>query len=147
MPKPQPPRLFRLLLVEDDIGRVQDFRTWLPSWARLVWAQSAGSAIGLIRRDRGRIYGGVLLDHDLEQRTRTTDDEFLSGTDVALALVENFSTDIPILIHSANQVQAPRIVRQLEDKGFWVTRLPYYHMTEGAFLAWLEEARELWEDL
>ncbi len=112
-----------------------------------MWAQSAGSAIGLIRRDRGYVYAGVLLDHDLGQRAMTADDESLSGTDVALALVEHFSIDIPILIHSTNQVQVPRIVRQLEDKGVWVTRLPYYHMTEEAFLAWLDEARDIWEEL
>ena len=41
-------RVFRLLLIEDDVGRVQDFRAWLPPWAMLVWAQSAGAALGLI---------------------------------------------------------------------------------------------------
>jgi hypothetical protein len=65
----------------------------LPSWAKLVWAQSAGAALGVVRRDTGRVYGGVLLDHDLEQRAKTVDDESLSGTDVALALVQHFSTD------------------------------------------------------
>lgn len=146
MPRTPPPRFFRLLLVEDDIGRVQDFRAWLPAWTKLVWVQSAGAAIGLIRRDHGHVYGGVLLDHDLGQRTRTTDDELLSGTDVALALVEHFSIDIPILIHSTNQVQVLRVIRQLEDKGFWVTRIPYYEMTEKAFRTWLDEARAIWEE-
>ena len=140
----QPPRVFRLLLIEDDIGRVEDFHHWLPQWARLVWTQSAGSAIGLIRRDHGHVYGGVLLDHDLVQRAITEDDESLSGTDVALKLVEHFSIDIPILIHSTNQVQVLRVTSQLENKGFRVTRIPYYDMTESAFLTWLEEARELW---
>jgi hypothetical protein len=147
MPTTQAPRFFRLLLVEDDEGRVQDFRAWLPSWARLVWAQSAGGAIGLIRRDPGRIYGGVLLDHDLAQRAMTEDDASLSGTDVALALIEHFSIDIPILIHSTNQTQVPRVARQLEEKGFWVTRIPFYDLREETFVAWLEEARDLWEEL
>jgi hypothetical protein len=140
-------RVFRLLLIEDDILRVEDFRAWLPSWATLVWAQSAGSALGVIRRDTGRIYGGVLLDHDLEQRVMTVDDESLSGTDVALALVENFSTDVPILIHSMNHLKAPRVARQLEDRGFWVTRIPFYDLSEVRFRAWLEEARDIWEEL
>ena len=103
MPVTKPPIIFRLLRVEDDIGRMQEFRVWLPQWAKLVWVQSAGSAIGLIRRDHGHVYGGVLLDHDLAQRAMTADDESLSGTDVALTLVEHFSIDIPILIHSTNQ--------------------------------------------
>ena len=141
-----PPRIFRLLLIEDDLGRVADFRGLLPEWAKLVWVQSAGSAIGLISRDRGYLYGGILLDHDLAQRAITEDDYSLSGTDVALALVEHFSIDIPILIHSTNQVHVPRIVRQLEDKGFWVTRIPFFDMSDSAFLEWLNEARELWQD-
>jgi hypothetical protein len=41
----------------------------------------------------------------------------------------------------------PRVARQLEDKGFWVTRIPFCDMTEQAFLTWLEEAREFWEEL
>lgn len=129
------------------MGRVQDFRAWLPSWAHLVWAQSAGGAMGLIRRDRGHVYGGVLLDHDLAQRAMTEDDKSLSGSDVALTLIENFSIDIPILIHSTNQIQIPRVSRQLEEQGFWVTRIPFYHMTKGAFLCWLYEAHEIWDDL
>lgn len=145
MPTP-PPRVFRLLIVEDDIGRVQELRAWLPAWARLVWAQSAGTALGLIRRDRGAVYAGVLLDHDLDLRTITADDETLSGSQVAIALMECFSPDVPILIHSMNQIQAPRLVRQLEAKGFWVTRLPFSEMTASRFLSWLEEARELWEE-
>lgn len=78
----------------------------------------------------------LLLDHDLGQRAITEDDESPSGTDVALALVQHFSPDIPILIHSTNQVQVPRVVRQLEELCFWVTRLPFYDMSEERFRAW-----------
>ncbi|MCU0834291.1 MAG: hypothetical protein MUC77_07630 [Chromatiaceae bacterium] len=147
MPANPPPRFFRILLIEDDIERVQSVRTWLPPWARVVWAQSAGGALGLIRRDAGHVYGGVMLDHDLGQRAMTADDAALSGSDVALALIAHFSPDIPILVQSTNQVQVPRVVRQLEEQGFWVTRRPWYEMTEAAFLAWIEEARALWEEL
>ena len=147
MPVTPPPRPFRLLLVEDDIGRVQQFRRWVPHWARLVWAQSPGAALGLIRRDQGHVYGGILLDHDLDQRSVTEEDASLSGTDVALALVQHFSIDIPVLVHSTNQGQVPRVCRQLEDKGFWVMRIPYYDLTEDRFLGWLTEARDLWEYL
>jgi hypothetical protein len=76
----------------------------------------------------------------------TEDDTALSGSVVAIALIENFSPDIPILIHSTNQVQVPRVVRQLEQAGFCVTRIPYYHMSKEAFLAWLMEAHEIWEE-
>lgn len=147
MPTKHPPPRFRLLLIEDDEGRERDFRTWLPPGVLLSWAQSAGTALGVIQRDAGHIWSGVLLDHDLAERARTEDDATLSGTDVALALMDHFSVDIPILIHSTNPVQAPRVARQLEEKGFWVTRIPYYHMTEDKFVAWVEEARAIWADL
>ena len=146
MPITQPLRIFRLLLVEDNAARVRDFRAWLPSWVHLVWAQSAGGAIGLIRRDRGHVYGGVLLDYDLQQRTMTEDDESLSGSNVALSLIEHFSIDVPILIHSTNVAQVPQIFRQLEGKGFWVTRIAFYDLTEALLIDWLEEAREIWEE-
>jgi hypothetical protein len=144
--EPTPPR-FRLLLIEDDAGREQLFRSWLPSGVVLRWAQSAGTALGIIRRDPGHIWSGVLLDHDLGERARTDDDATLSGTDVALALIEHFSIDIPILLHSTNRVQAPRVRRQLEQRGFWVSHIPFYDMTEERFVAWVEAVRELWLDL
>lgn len=98
----------------------------------------------MIRRDHGHIYGGVLLNHDLAQRAMTEDDYSLSGTDVALALLEHFSIDTPMLIHSTNQVQVPRVVHQVENKGFYVTRIPFCEMTERALLTWLEEAYDLY---
>lgn len=138
---------FRLLLIEDDVGREQMFRTWLPSGVLLHWAQSAGTAIGVIRRDRGHVWSGVMLDHDLDQRARTDEDLGLSGTDVAMALMQHFSIDIPILVHSTNQIQAPRVARQLTHKGFWVSHIPYYHLTEQAFTEWVGEALAIWKDL
>ncbi|NEX17589.1 MAG: hypothetical protein C1943_13420 [Halochromatium sp.] len=113
----------------------------------MTWAPSAGTALGVIHRDRGHVWSGVLLDHDLDLRNRTADDRDLCGTDVALALMEHFSLDIPILVHSTNQVQAPRVVRQLEQKGFWVTHCPFYQMDEQLFAEWLGEARAIWADL
>ena len=76
---PDPRSLFRLLLVEDDSDRVEIFRSWVPAGVHIVWARSAGAAIGLARRDRGSVYGGVLLDHDLQQQAITADDKNLSG--------------------------------------------------------------------
>ncbi len=147
MPSHKPVPRFRLLLIEDDEGREQQLRAWLPDDILMSWAQSAGTAMGVIRRDTGHVWSGVMLDHDLEQRARTEDDLRLSGTDVALAIMEHFSIDIPILVHSANQAQAPRVVRQLEQKGFWVKHIPYYHMTEQKLAAWVEEAQAIWSDL
>lgn len=108
---------FRLLVIEDDEVREQQFRAWLPNDVLLRWAESAGTAVGVIRRDPGHVWSGVTLDHDLAPRARTEDDLGLPGIDVAWALMDHFSVDIPILVHSTNQVQAPRVVRQLERKG------------------------------
>jgi len=136
----------RILMVEDDEARVALVRSWLPTWARLVWAQSAGAAIGLIQRDAGRLYAGVLLDHDLGLRTKTEADSTLSGTDVTKALLEKFSSDIPILVHSMNSVRVPRLVRMLEDRGFWVTAVPFEALTQQVFRAWIDEIGALREE-
>jgi hypothetical protein len=46
-----------------------------------------------------------------------------------------------------NQVHVPRVARQLEDRGFWVTRIPFYNLSEALFRAWLDEARDIWEEM
>lgn len=56
----------RILIVEDDDERVAKFRSWLPETMRIVHARSAGSAIGILQRDKGRVYAGIMLDHDLQ---------------------------------------------------------------------------------
>lgn len=140
-------KFFRLLLVEDDEERVTTFQSWLPDAVRLVRAPSARAALEIIQRDPGQVYGGVLLDHDLGQRALTEADQTLSGTQVARALIRYFSPDVPILVHSNNHTQVPALVRTLQAQGFWVTRIPYYSLTQEAFQAWLEEARALWADL
>ncbi len=77
MPTKQPSPRFRLLLIEESAGREEDFRAWLPPGVLLNWAQSAGTALGVIRRDAGHVWSGVLLDHDLAERARTEDDASL----------------------------------------------------------------------
>ena len=65
---------FRLLLIEDDSERIEQFRAWLPEDARLVVAMSAGRAIGTLQRDGRGVYAGVMLDHDLQQHAATDAD-------------------------------------------------------------------------
>ena len=137
--------IFRILIIEDDSERVELFRAWVGDRACIVWARSAGAALGLIRRDHGRVYGGILLDHDLQQQAMTEDDQSLSGTDVARLLIQHISIDVPILVHSSNQVQALNVVRQLEHSGYWVERIPMHTLTEARFRGWLDEALDLWQ--
>jgi len=59
---------------------------------------------------------------------------------VANALIERAWRQVPILLHSANSFQAPKVARRLEAAHFEVTRRPFHELTATAFLAWLEEA-------
>lgn len=61
IPKP----VFRTLIVEDDPERANILQDWLPDNVRPVVVTSAGKAMGVLARDRGNVYAGILLDHDL----------------------------------------------------------------------------------
>ncbi len=137
--------LFRLLVIEDNPERLELFRAWMPAGVKIVWARSAGVALGLIGRDQGYVYGAVALDHDLQDLAITADDLTLSGSDVSKALIANFHRDIPILVHSTNQIQAPRVVSQLKSAGFWVSHIPMYNLDQEIFSKWIGEALEQWE--
>jgi len=131
-----------ILLVEDDKRRWELFDDWCPEGVHLAWAESAGVALGMIKRDAGRIYSGVLLDHDLQMRKKGGIDGTLCGQDVVLSMIEHLDKDIPILVHSMNPAGGAAMVRQLETAGFVVTRSEWAGMTKGIFDEWLEEVFE-----
>ncbi|MBK5275610.1 MAG: hypothetical protein JJE30_11230 [Desulfuromonadales bacterium] len=138
--------MIRILLIEDDDSRVELIKTWLPDDVRLVHAGSAGRAIGILKRDHRDTYAGIMLDHDLQGQIATDMDFFLSGTNVVKSIIENVSPDTPVLVHSMNPSDAPKMVTALTKSGFSVTRLPMRVMTEEGFSEWLEDVRESWED-
>ncbi len=39
------------------------------------------------------------------------------------------------------------MVDRLEKAGFWVTRIPMDKLTKEKLDAWVEEVREIWEDV
>jgi len=39
------------------------------------------------------------------------------------------------------------MVSRLETAGFWVTRIPMDQLEKEQLLDWVEDAREIWEDL
>ena len=119
----------------------------LPSDVKTVVAGSGGRAIGILERDRGSVYAGILLDHDLQGRIATSTDRSLDGKDIVNMIVKNISKDVPILVHSMNVTQAPVMARRLEKDGFSVTRIPMANLTKDRFQEWVREAREIWEDL
>lgn len=139
-------RFFRLLIIEDDIERERVLKSWLPSDVKTVVAGSAGRAIGILERDRGSVYAGILLDHDLQGRLATTTDQYLDGKDIVNVIVKNISKNVPILVHSMNVTQAPVMAHRLEKDGYSVTRIPMANLTKERLQEWVGEARALWED-
>lgn len=137
--------VLRLLIIEDNVERINLFRAWCPPEIRIVTATTAGRAIGILRRDRGRVYGGILLDHDLQEQATLPSDRSLSTSDVLNVLIKNTSIDVPIFIHSMNPHQAPAMVTTLESAGFFVTRIPMESLSQDNFHSWLEEVQDWWE--
>ena len=138
--------IIRLLLIEDDNDRVELFKSWLPDEFRLVHAGSAGRALGVLQRDRNA-FAGLLLDHDLQEQVVTQHDRLLSGSDVVSKIIELVRPETPILVHSMNPSDGPRMQKRLERAGFTVNRLPMAAMTEEYFKNWLEEVREYWDQI
>jgi CheY-like chemotaxis protein len=138
--------VIRILIVEDNPARIELLQSWLPEDMKAVVAASAGKALGILQRDRGRVYSGILLDHDLQEQAVTTTDFGLSGTDIVKSIAANVSRIVPILVHSMNMGRAQGMVAALEGWGFIVTRIPMDWLTKDAFLRWVEDVRSVWED-
>ncbi len=135
--------VFRLLVVEDDIERINCFEEWMPKDIKVTIAKSAGQAMGVLRLDCGSIYGGILLDYDLQEQSRTEADQYLSGGNVVEVLIKSVSPHVPILVHSVNYSGASRMTTKLEAAGFYVTRIPYGVLTKKRFLEWLLESQDI----
>ena len=144
MSKPGP--FFRILIVEDDSDRLREIKSWMPPDVFVSNVTDAGAAIGLIKRDCGRVYSGIMLDHDLQEQLKVASSMHLSGNDVVGAIIRHIDKDVPILVHSMNVSQAPVMVRRLESAEFDVSRIPMAELTEKKLFEWVEDARELWED-
>jgi hypothetical protein len=70
----------------------------------------------------------------------------LSGLDVVDTIVSKVCSDVPVLVHSMNVSQAPKMVSKLERAGFLVTRIPMDELSKERLRIWLNEVREIWED-
>ena len=136
---PKQATITRILIIEDDPNREARLKSWLPADVRAVVAASAGKAIGILRRDSGLVYAGIVLDFDLQLRRGTASDLHLSGRDVALAITEYVSRDVQILVHSENTSKRSLMVYSLRLAGFDVTQVPMHLLTADRFCAWLAE--------
>lgn len=142
------PTVYRILLVEDDQERANILISYLPKNIRVVFASSAGRAIGIVRTDhRNRRdkspYCGIMLDHDLQEQIVCAEEGRLSGMNVVDAIINSVSRNVPILVHSMNSSEAPIMVKKLKSAGFRVTRMPMRELTAGKLLGWLEDECEI----
>lgn len=136
----------RILLIEDDSGRIEVFSRWLSGTEFvLVPVRSGGQAMGMLSRGSTAAIAGVLLDHDLSDSPFTEADLRLSASDVIPLLKQKVRRAVPVLIHSHNAHKPPVMQRSLESDGFSVTRIRFAALTEGRFAEWLEDVRDNWE--
>jgi len=139
--------LLKILVIEDVNSRIKYFDLWLLPGFRIVPTTSAGSSLGLIQGDKGFVYAGICLDHDLQGQTKTAKDCDLSGTTVVKNIIRYMDKRIPILVHSMNPTRAPIMANTLKTAGFKdVLRLSMADLTKTLFQEWLQEVRENWVD-
>lgn len=146
----------KILVVEDDERRLGGLQQWTKSIQsknfhkcryEVVWARAAGAAIGLLRRDRGRVYAGIMLDHDLVLQEVTERDDLFNGKDVVDAVIEYVDKDVPIFVHSANTTESPKMVKHLEGAGFAVERVAFGELRLNMFQDWLEYVCECSQEI
>lgn len=144
--KPVPQLKPRILLVEDDVERINIVRQWLGNQYVLIEASSGGRAMGILRKNMTEGIAGVMLDHDLEKQVLTDDDMSISGTDLINAITTSIRRQVPILIHSMNLSKSPAMVKRLTNHGYSVTRIKMEDLTKENFREWLEDVSDQWED-
>jgi hypothetical protein len=138
--------ILRILIVEDDASRVEKIRTWMPPDVAISNVTDTGVAMAQIKADKGNVYAGIMLDHDLRGQLKVTSSALLSGSDLINIIIHNIDRDVPILVHSMNLGMAPVMVRRLEIAGFYVKRIPMVELTKDKLNEWIDLVRECWED-
>ncbi|AKS41378.1 cyclic-phosphate processing receiver domain-containing protein [Wenzhouxiangella marina] len=146
MARPDGPKTppIRLLVVEDNAERIARFERWMPPDVRVTFARSAGRAMRIIELDAGRVYAGMLLDHDLDDQNASDDELGLTGRHVVDRIIRHTDPDAAMLVHSINPGGARMMVRRLELAGFWVTRMPFPVLSEAKLRTWIDEIRSYW---
>ena len=146
-----------LLLIEDDDDRVWFFNKWhrlanhpdrvaaMPF--KVVHAKSAGSAIGILSRDTGTIYDGIILDYDLDRQKMSQHEKQYNGNDVVNAIIRGTSNSVPVMIHSTNPKGGEVMAQRLSGAGFSVERTPFNSLTMTTYWDWLKYVVENSEKL
>ncbi len=138
-------KIYKMLIIEDDPERLDTIRSWLPAQVKPLVVSSPGTAMGILKRDKGLVYVGIMLDHDLIEQ-KTSIDRFFSGTHLIDLIIANTNTETPILIHSMNHEKAPVMAQQLGDAYFDVERIPFKYLSAEKFNDWLSEAMENFDE-
>ena len=136
----------RILLIEDNVERIQVFRKWIADTEFvLIEASSAGRARGILRKGMTDGIAGVCLDHDLELQPVTESDLHLSASNLIDAITTSLPRQTPILIHSMNASKPVGMQRRLTAGGFSVTRIRMAALTQEMFGEWLADVRDNWD--
>ena len=123
-----------ILLVEDNKDRAEKIKALVPGGVRCVWCQSAGAALGVLRRDH---FLCVLLDHDLEPDPRVSS---LDGQAVAKMVCETQSpATCSVFVHSQNSVGAAAMAKILRQAGFSTQSCPWSEAAAPVISEWLLE--------
>ena len=99
----------RLLVVEDNAERLALLERWIPDDVRVTFARSAGRAMRVIELDAGRVYAGMLLDHDLVDDNASESEVGLTGRHVVDRIMRDVDPDAAMLVHSINPAGARRL--------------------------------------
>ncbi|WP_127803943.1 response regulator [Hydrogenophaga sp. NH-16] len=138
----------RLLLVEDDEGRIDRFSRWVEgSGFVLVTVRSGGQALGMLSKGSTEAIAGILLDHDLSDSPFTQMDHMLSTSDIMPLIQRGVRRTTPILIHSHNANKPVWMQKALESSGFTVTRIRFALLADdpSKFQDWLADVRDNWD--
>lgn len=137
----------RLLLIEDDAGRIEKFTHWIEgSEFVMVVARSGGQALGMLSKGFDGV-AGVMLDHDLSDAPLTSVDAQLSSSTLMPLLQRRLPRHVPVLIHSHNLNKPVAMERALEASGHSVTRIRFSALMHepSHFAQWLEDVRDNWD--
>ncbi len=136
----------RILLIEDDSGRIEVFTDWLKDTEFvLAVVRSGGQAMGMLAKGSTEAIAGILLDHDLSDSPLTQADLSLSASNLIPLIKRKVRRSVPVLIHSHNSTKPLIMQRALEADGFSVTRIRFVALTEDQFRTWLDDVRDNWE--